>query len=70
MSASAGPISEFPTCGYLTIWLNAFLTKTESLERVHDALALKLSTIEIGNSRRATNHKLINRIVLVKHIGT
>lgn len=48
MSASAGPISEFPTCGYLTIWLNAFLTKTESLERVHDALALKLSTIEIG----------------------
>jgi hypothetical protein len=51
MKHSTGPIAEFPISCFLTIWINSFLTREESLERVHDALALKINQIEMGALR-------------------
>jgi hypothetical protein len=48
MNNLAGPISQFPESCYISIWLNAFLTRVESLERIHDALAPKINKIEFG----------------------
>jgi hypothetical protein len=48
MNHLTGPISEFPQACYITIWLNAFLTREESLERIHDALLPKIDRIEFG----------------------
>jgi hypothetical protein len=48
MTLNHPPETEFLKSCYVSIWLNAFLSSTESLESSHDSLALKLPGVNFG----------------------
>jgi hypothetical protein len=48
MTPNPSPETEFLKSCFVCIWLNAFLTQTESLERCHDALELKIAGVSYG----------------------
>lgn len=48
MTPYRSPKTEFLKSCFASIWLNSFLTSSESLERCHDALALELPGVSYG----------------------
>ena len=48
MTLNHPPETEFLKSCYVSIWINAFLSSTESLESSHDSLALKLPGCNFG----------------------